>query len=70
MKISDFKKSVIKSELLSMGKEAYLLLTIIEFVFSDCILDLMSQLDGEFDSTVGRPCYPSCYVVGDFIVLF
>lgn len=70
MEIKDFKKVIIKSELLNMGKEALLLLTIVEFVFSECILDLMSQLDDEFDSSVGRPCYPSCYVVGDFIVLF
>ena len=70
MKIEDFKKAIIKSELLTMGKDALLLLTIVEFVFSECILDLMSQLDDEFDSTVGRPCYPSCYVVRDFIILF
>lgn len=70
MRIEVFKKDIIKSKLLTMGKEGLLLLTIVEFVFSDCILDLMSQLDDEFDSEVGRPCYPSCYVVRDFIVLF
>lgn len=70
MEIEDFKKDIIKSKLLTGGKDSLLLLTIVEFVFSDCILDLMSQLDDEFDSAVGRPCYPSCHVVRDFIVLF
>jgi len=69
MKIKEFNKVDIKSKLMLFGNEAHILLTILDFIFSDCISDLTSQLDSEFDSKQGRPDYPSCYVIGHYNVL-
>lgn len=69
MEISGFNKDCIKSKLKSFDDEAFILLTIVDFIFSDCIIDLISQLDSEFDSKQGHPAYPSCHVVRYYNVL-
>ena len=70
MKIEGFDKGTIKSALRVMGKEAWILLSILDFVFSDCIQDLMLELDDEFDSNVGRPCYPRALLLGILLYCF
>lgn len=69
MEISGFNKDCIKSKLKLFDNEVFILLTILDFIFSDCITDLVAQLDGDFDSKQGRPAYPSCHVVRYFNVL-
>ena len=69
MNINEFYRDNIKSKLNLLDNDACILLTIVEFIFSDCIQDLTAQLDSEFDSSKGRPAYPSCYVMGYYNVL-
>lgn len=70
LNIKNFNKFFIKYKLKGMSNEAYILLTILDFVFSDCIMDLMSELDDEFDSNVGRPCYPRALLLGILLYCF
>ena len=42
--------------------------SIIEFVFEDCIVDLMDELDSQFDSELGPPVYPRLMIL--LILLF
>lgn len=69
MEINGFDKDYIKSKLKLFGNEAFNLLTITDFIFSDCITDLTALLDSEFDSKQGHPAYPSCHVVRYYYVL-
>ena len=70
MNISGFKESILKSKLKLLGSEGLILLSIIDFIFSDCIRDLTGELDAVFESEHGRPAYPSSYVIGHFYVLY
>ena len=38
--------------------------SIVEFIFEDCIVDLMHILDSEFNSELGRPAYPRLMILG------
>ena len=38
--------------------------SIVEFIFEDCIVDLMHMLDSEFNSELGRPAYPRLMILG------
>ena len=60
----------IKEELRSMGKDGYLMLSIIEFTSSPCISFLMSVLNARFCSKVGNKAYPSTDVIYDGFILF
>lgn len=69
MEINGFNKDNIKSKLKLFDNESFILLTILDFIFCDCITDLIAQLEGDFDSKRGRPAYPSYHVVRYFNVL-
>ena len=45
-------------EVSKFGKEGNLMKTILEFVDTDCVSDLMGELNSEFDSDVGNKAYP------------
>ena len=38
--------------------------SIVEFIFEDCIVDLMHVLDSKFDSELGPPAYPRLMILG------
>lgn len=60
----------IKEELLDMGEDGYLMLSIIEFTYSPCVSFLMSVLNARFCSKVGNKAYPSTNVIYDDFILF
>ena len=62
--INGFNHESIKKNLLKMGKEAHYLHTINDYVFSDCISDLMGELDSVFDSKVGNKALPRAMLLG------
>ena len=41
--------------------------TVVEHVFSPCVVDAMEVLDSEFDSELGRPVYPRLQLLGIFL---
>ncbi|KZX10371.1 hypothetical protein MBORA_18860 [Methanobrevibacter oralis] len=47
-----------------------MLLTIVDFVFSDMIQNLMHKLDLEFESKRGRPAYPRTLLLIVVFILF
>ena len=57
----DFKSEYdeIFDKVSEFGKDGKPMLTILEFVDSDCVSDLMGELNSKFDSTVGNKAYPS-----------
>ena len=68
MKIKGFIQKLIINELKKEGKHGYFLITIVEFLFSDAIDDILKEFDDEFLSKVGRKAFPRKLLLG--IVLF
>ena len=64
MKISGFVYNIIKGKLRKLGDDGCILLTILDFLFTDCVQDLVKEWDDEFDSKVGRPSYPRIMLLG------
>lgn len=49
----------IVNELSKFGEDSYTILTIMDFVKTDCVSDLMAELNDKFGSTIGNRAYPS-----------
>ena len=65
--IEGFNYEDIKKKLLKKGKSAYCLITILDFVFSDCIVDLMDELNSEFPSSLGNRAFPRTMLLGIYL---
>ena len=50
-------------EVSKFGKDGYTILTIMDFVKTDCVSDLIGELNKKFGSTVGNKAYPSWNVI-------
>ena len=68
--IEGFNKDDIKKKLLKEGKVALPLLTIVDYVFSDCISDLMDELNNEFNSIRGNKAIPRSMLLGILLYNF
>ena len=53
------ERDLIVDEVSKFGKDGYTVLTILNFVETDCVSDLMGELNSRFGSTVGNRAYPS-----------
>ena len=58
MKLEEYDDGSIIDKLKDEDDCPKMLLTIVDFAFSDMIQNLMHQLDLEFESKRGRPAYP------------
>jgi len=65
--IEGFNYMDIKKKLLIEGKSARCLVTIVDFVFSDCIVDLMDELNSEFPSSLGNRAFPRSMLLGVYL---
>jgi len=65
--IESFNHLDIKKKLLEIGKSAHCLITILDFVFSDCIVDLMDELNGKFPSHLGNRAFPRSMLLGVYL---
>ena len=65
--IEGFNHMNIKKKLLEKGKSARCLITILDFVFSDCIIDLVDELNSEFPSPLGNRAYPRSMLLGVYL---
>ena len=58
IQLEEYNDGILLNKLKSESDCPRMLLTIVNFVFSDMIQSLMHQLDLEFESKRGRPAYP------------
>ena len=61
IELKDYADGTILKKLKCKEDCPKMLLTIVDFVFSDMIQNLMHKLDLEFESKRGRPAYPELY---------
>ena len=53
-----------------MGKVGYCLVSIVDFIFSECIVDLMGDLNSVFSSKLGNKAYNRSMLLGIFLYCF
>lgn len=70
MDIEDFDYDLIKDMLKGKGKDAYKLISYVDYLDEECVRDLISELNGVFNSRVGNRAYPSWNFITDLYVLF
>lgn len=70
MEIKGFDYDIIKDKLKTYGKDAYKLITYVDYLNDECIRDLIFELNSKFNSKVGNRAYPSRNVINYFYVLF
>ena len=68
--IEGFDKKTIISDLKKRGKIAHKFITIVEFLFSECIVDLMNELNNAFTSDRGNKPYDRLLILGIFLYGF
>jgi len=70
MNLPNFNKKYIINALEKMDNPPKILLTIVEFIFSPIIQDLISELNSKFDSNRGRRAYPREMILGILLYCF
>lgn len=70
MNLDGFNYDNLKTELLKLSKDAYRMISLLDFTYSDCGQDLFNELNNRFDKKVGNRAYPSRNVIYDHILLF
>jgi len=68
--VDGFNFDNIKNELFKLGKEGRCLISIVDFIFSDCIQDLMDDLNSNFSSNYGNKAYPREMLLGIILYCF
>jgi hypothetical protein len=68
--IEGFNLCDIRKKLLRKSKEAHCLVTIVDFIFSVCIIDLMDELNGIFSSKLGNKAYDRSMLLGILLYCF
>lgn len=70
MDVKGLDYDIIKDKLKDYGKDAYKLISYVDYLDTDCVRDLIDELNGVFNSKVGNRAYPSRYFINYFYVLF
>ncbi|MBQ6218309.1 MAG: hypothetical protein IJJ47_01110 [Methanosphaera sp.] len=70
MDVKGFNYNIIKDKLKQYGKDAYKLITYIDYLNDECIRDLIFELNSKFNSKVGNRAYPSRNFINYLYVLF
>ena len=70
MDVKGFNYDIIKDKLKHYVKDAYKLITYIDYLNDECIRDLIFELNSKFNSKVGNRAYPSRNFINYLYVLF
>lgn len=70
MDVKGFNYDIIRDKLKQYGKDAYKLITYIDYLNDECIHDLIFELNSKFNSKVGNRAYPSRNYINYLYALF
>ena len=70
MDVKGFNYDIIRDKLKQYGKDAYKLITYIDYLNDECIRDLIFELNSKFNSEVGNRAYPPRNFINYLYVLF
>ena len=70
MDVKGLNYDIIIDKLKSKGKDAYKLISYVDYLNTDCVCDLVGELNAVFDSKVGNRDYTSRNFINYLYVLF
>lgn len=70
MDVKGLDYDIIIDKLKGKGKDAYKLISYVDYLNTDCVCDLIGELNAVFDSKVGNRAYPSRNFINYLYVLF
>ena len=64
MEVQGFHPEKINEKLKKEGRDGHFLITIVCFIFSDAIQDIIKEFNDDFSSDVGAKAYPRILLLG------